>query len=112
MRNFAQWLAGVFFTVIFVVVDVFTAPDAFHMWFYALLLVCFLVLVRIYLGPTPADRAAAIDIMGILVIGFCGIVALVSKRDIYLDIAMAWALQAFIGTLALAKYLEGRSFDD
>jgi len=38
-------------------------------------------------------------------IGFVG-------RDVYIDIGIAWGLQSFIGTLALAKYLEGRSFDD
>jgi len=28
------------------------------------------------------------------------------------NVAIAWALLAFIGTLALAKYLEGRGFDE
>jgi multicomponent Na+:H+ antiporter subunit F len=32
--------------------------------------------------------------------------------DWYLNIAIAWALLSFIGTLALAKYLEGRGFDE
>ncbi|MFH1368163.1 MAG: monovalent cation/H+ antiporter complex subunit F [Elusimicrobiota bacterium] len=107
-----HWLIGLILAVSFAICVVFIAPDALSRWFYSLLMVCFLVLVRLFLGPTPADRAAALDIMGILVIGFCGIAALVYKRDIYLDIGIAWALQAFIGTLALAKYLEGRSFDD
>lgn len=108
----ARWLIGLFLAASFVAADLLWVADPFYRWFYALLLVCFLVLLRLIKGPTPADRAAAVDILGILVIGFCGIMALVSKRDIYLDIAIAWALQAFIGTLALAKYLEGRPFDD
>jgi multicomponent Na+:H+ antiporter subunit F len=29
-----------------------------------------------------------------------------------LNIAIAWALLSFISTLALAKYLEGRGFDE
>ena len=107
-----RWLIGLFLIASFVAGDLLIVADPFYRWFYALLLVCFLVLIRLWRGPTPADRAAAIDILGIIVIGFCGIMALVSKRDIYLDIAIAWALQAFIGTLAMAKYLEGRSFDD
>jgi multicomponent Na+:H+ antiporter subunit F len=106
------WFIGLFLAVSFVAADLLLAADPFYRWFYALLMICFLVLIRLYLGPTPADRAAALDILGILVIGFCGILALVSKRDIYIDIAIAWALQSFIGTLALAKYLEGRPFDD
>ncbi|MHC4061834.1 MAG: monovalent cation/H+ antiporter complex subunit F, partial [Planctomycetota bacterium] len=28
------------------------------------------------------------------------------------NVAMAWALLSFIGTIALAKFLEGRTFDD
>jgi len=33
-------------------------------------------------------------------------------RSWYIDIAIAWALQSFIATLALAKFLEGKSLDD
>ena len=63
-------------------------------------------------GPTAADRAVAIDTMGILVVGFCAILSIPTGRDWYIDIAIAWALQSFIGALALAKYLEGRGFDE
>jgi multicomponent Na+:H+ antiporter subunit F len=67
---------------------------------------------RILKGPTPADRAVAIDILGILVLGFCAILGIPTGRDWYIDIGIAWALQSFISTLALAKYLEGRNFDE
>lgn len=67
---------------------------------------------RIIKGPTPADRAVAIDILGILVLGFCAILGIPTGRDWYIDIGIAWALQSFISTLALAKYLEGRNFDE
>ncbi|MBN1844773.1 MAG: hypothetical protein JW810_03755, partial [Sedimentisphaerales bacterium] len=30
----------------------------------------------------------------------------------YITIGLAWALLSFIGTVALAKYLEGRSFHE
>lgn len=67
---------------------------------------------RILKGPTSADRAVAIDILGILVLGFCAILGIPTGRDWYIDIGIAWALQSFISTLALAKYLEGRNFDE
>lgn len=73
---------------------------------------CFLCLYRIGRGPTVPDRTVAIDILGIVVVGFCAIMALVTKKDFYLNIALAWALLSFIGTIALAKFLEGRNFDD
>lgn len=77
------------------------------------LLICFLLsLFRVLKGPTPADRSVATDIFGILVIGFCAILAVYTGKDWYMDIAIAWALQSFIGVLALAKFLEGRGFDE
>ncbi|MEW6101265.1 MAG: cation:proton antiporter [Candidatus Omnitrophota bacterium] len=78
-----------------------------------ILMLCFLFcLVRLMLGPTPADRAVAIDTLGILIVGFCALLSIPTGRDWYLDIGIAWALQSFIGALALAKYLEGRGFDE
>ncbi|MCM8780727.1 MAG: cation:proton antiporter [Candidatus Omnitrophica bacterium] len=78
-----------------------------------ILMVCFAMgLVRLFLGPTAADRAIAIDTLGILIVGFCAILSVPTGRDWYIDIAIAWALQSFIGALAIAKYLEGRGFDE
>ncbi|MFN3966968.1 MAG: monovalent cation/H+ antiporter complex subunit F [Endomicrobiia bacterium] len=77
-----------------------------------LIMCCFLCLWRVGFGPTPADRVVAIDILGILIIGFCGLLAVFTKKDFFIDIAIAWALQSFIGTIALAKFLEGKSFDE
>ena len=77
-----------------------------------LLLSSFLCLYRIGMGPTAPDRTVAIDILGTLVVGFCCVFALLYERDFYMNIAIAWALVSFIGTIALAKYLEGRPFDD
>jgi multicomponent Na+:H+ antiporter subunit F len=54
----------------------------------------------------------AIDILGIVIVGFCALVGLDTGKDYYLNVALAWALLSFIGTIALAKFLEGRSFDD
>jgi multicomponent Na+:H+ antiporter subunit F len=73
---------------------------------------CFMCLYRIGRGPSTPDRTVAIDILGTVVVGFCAILGLVTGKDFYLNIALAWALLSFIGTIALAKFLEGRSFDD
>jgi multicomponent Na+:H+ antiporter subunit F len=81
--------------------------------FYGCLLACcFLCLYRIGRGPSAPDRTVAIDILGVLIVGFCGLLALVTGQAFYLDVALAWALLSFIGTIALAKFLEGRHFDD
>jgi len=73
---------------------------------------CFLCLYRIAAGPSAPDRTVAIDILGIVIVGFCGLLSLRTGQDFYLNIALAWALLSFIGTIALAKFLEGRSFDE
>jgi multicomponent Na+:H+ antiporter subunit F len=73
---------------------------------------CFLCLYRLGRGPTAPDRTVAIDILGTVVVGFCAILGMVTKSDFYLNVALAWALLSFIGTIALSKFLEGRHFDD
>lgn len=84
----------------------------FSVALFVLLFCCFLCLWRIGLGPTAPDRTVAIDILGTLVVGFTCIYALARGSDFYMNIAIAWALLSFIGTIALAKYLEGRGFDE
>jgi multicomponent Na+:H+ antiporter subunit F len=73
---------------------------------------CFLCLLRILLGPTAPDRTVAIDILGIIIVGFCAFMAVLTKQDFFINIAIAWGLLSFIGTIALAKYLQGRGFDE
>ena len=84
----------------------------FQRCFYILLIAGILCLIRIILGPTAADRAVAVDILGILIVGICAILGIPTGRGWYIDIGIAWALQNFISTLALAKYLEGRGLDE
>ena len=84
----------------------------FQVFFGVLLLCCFMCLYRIGRGPTAPDRTVALDILGIVVVGFCALMAVITGRDFYMNIAITWALLSFIGTIALAKYLEGRGFDE
>ncbi|UCF96967.1 MAG: cation:proton antiporter [Spirochaetaceae bacterium] len=84
----------------------------FQVYIAVLFLCCFMCLYRIGRGPTAPDRTVAIDILGIVVVGFCALMAVVTGKDFYMNIAITWALLSFIGTIALAKYLEGRGFDE
>ncbi len=116
----ARWLAGLIAIIIILTVIIFYPFPSLLEWqspflkhsFYVLFFCALFCLWRILRGPTPADRAVAIDILGILVLGFCAILGIATGRDWYIDIGIAWALQSFISTLALAKYLEGRNFDE
>ncbi|MEA1913185.1 MAG: cation:proton antiporter [candidate division WOR-3 bacterium] len=81
-------------------------------FFIVLFIGAFMCLYRIAVGPTPPDRMVAIDILGILVVGICALYAAYTGKGFYLYIAISWAILSFVGTLALAKFLEGRSFDE
>jgi multicomponent Na+:H+ antiporter subunit F len=110
--RFLRWIIGLI-VFLAILVWVFAAPFSFLVkCLYVLLLCAFLCLYRILSGPTAADRVVAVDILGILIVGFCALLSLSTGRNWYMDIGIAWALQSFIGVLALSKYLEGRSFDE
>lgn len=80
---------------------------------FGILMVCaFFCLYRLERGPTAPDRTVAVDILGTLVVGFCSLYALHTGKVFYLTVGIAWALLSFVGTIALAKYLEGKAFDD
>ena len=84
----------------------------FQILFMMLLVCCFMCLYRVARGPTAPDRTVAIDILGIVIVSFCGLLAVVTGKDFFINLAITWALLSFIGTIALAKYLEGRGFDE
>jgi len=84
----------------------------FQIYLGLLLLCCFMCLYRLARGPTAPDRTVAIDILGIVIVGFCAFMAVLTGKDFYINIAITWALLSFIATIALAKYLEGRGFDE
>jgi multicomponent Na+:H+ antiporter subunit F len=79
---------------------------------YIILLAGLMCLFRVLRGPTTADRIIAVDIFGFMLVGLCAILTIVTGRSWYIDIGIAWALQAFVTILALSKYLEGKGFDE
>ena len=85
---------------------------AFLIFTAVLLLCCALCLYRIGRGPTAPDRTVGIDILGTVVVGFCALLTLVTRKDYFMNVALVWALVSFIGTLALARHLEGQQSND
>ena len=79
---------------------------------YILIGLSFCCFFRVVFGPSIADRMVAIDIFGILVVGICGLLVLVTGRLFLIDIAIAWIILSFIGTITLAKYLTGEKLDE
>jgi multicomponent Na+:H+ antiporter subunit F len=119
MRNL-RWLIGFIVLAAIMAMIIFYPIPSLLEWqsvflkraFFILMLCASLCLWRILMGPTSSDRATALDILGILIIGFCAILGIPTGRDWYIDIGIAWALQSFISILALGKYLEGKRFDE
>jgi multicomponent Na+:H+ antiporter subunit F len=64
--------------------------------------------VRIFIGPTAADRLNALNIVASQVLVLLVLTAIRSGSAVYLDVAMVYAVFGFIGILALTKFLSGR----
>jgi multicomponent Na+:H+ antiporter subunit F len=83
-----------------------------HILLYAQITLCFACLYRVVRGPTIPDRMVGIDIFGILVVGICVIIAVLTDRMFIIDIGIAWIILSFIGTLTLAKYLSNKKLNE
>ena len=79
---------------------------------YIQIALCFFCLYRVIRGPSIPDRMVGIDIFGILVVGICAILSIMTERTFLIDIAIAWIILSFIGTLTLAKYLSKRKLNE
>lgn len=71
-----------------------------------ILLSLLMTLVRLFKGPTVADRIVALDAMTIISISLIVLIAHFAQRIIYLDVAIVYGLVSFIGVVAFARYLE------
>ena len=74
-----------------------------------LLLALGLCFFRIARGPTLADRVVALDVLNILAVAYCALLAISSGRDVFLDAAIALALVAFLVTVAFGRFVEQRA---
>lgn len=58
--------------------------------------------------PTVPDRIVALDTLNVIVTGAIALFALIENNELFLDIALAYAILAFLETVVVARYLEGR----
>lgn len=90
-------------------------PSLVQFGIQAALLVLVILIVpcayRAWIGPTAPDRLQAIDTITTLLIGIIIVLAVLRNTAMFVDVAIAIAAFAFVGTLALARYIaEGRAF--
>lgn len=66
----------------------------------------FLAFLRLLRGPTLPDRVVALDLIALLSVGFIAVYDIVTNDTVFLDVAIALALIAFVGTIAFARFIE------
>ncbi|MCJ8140350.1 monovalent cation/H+ antiporter complex subunit F [Falsirhodobacter halotolerans] len=65
-----------------------------------------LACLRLARGPRMVDRVVALDMVTAAVITVCGLYAIRTGAEAFLDIAVALALVSFLSVVALARYAE------
>ena len=79
---------------------------------YIAMFMCFLVILALYrgvAGPTVLDRIISISAIGTKTTVILALMGFIYKRgDMFLDIAIAYALLNFIATIAAAKFFRSR----
>lgn len=63
--------------------------------------------IRLIAGPSMADRVVSLDTLNVIVIGIIALLANQFENSLYLDIAIVYAILAFIETITFARYVEG-----
>jgi multicomponent Na+:H+ antiporter subunit F len=68
-----------------------------------------LSMVRLFLGPTAADRLVAGDTLAVVSTAVIACLSAVFDNPLYLDVALVYGALSFVGSVALARTIEGKS---
>jgi multicomponent Na+:H+ antiporter subunit F len=71
-----------------------------------------LAVLRLIKGPSLPDRVMSLDLFGLVIAGCIVGTAVFFNLAPLLDVILVFALLVFFGTVALARYLEKRFFDN
>lgn len=71
-----------------------------------LALAMLMCLFRLLKGPTRSDRVAALDTIGIHVLAIIAVISMLLNTQDFLEIILVIGILTFIGTTALARYIE------
>ena len=78
------------------------------------ILCCIIVLLaiviattRAILGPTASDRIVAVDALTTITTALMVMLGVIYNREIYLDVALVYAMLAFMGVIIISRYMEG-----
>lgn len=70
-----------------------------------------LCLIRAILGPSGPDRVVAIDALTGITIAILALIG-IHYHPFFLDVALVYAMLAFLGGVAISKFLEGRGLEE
>ncbi len=81
-------------------------------FFYVAILICLIMALSLYravFGPTVLDRLIGVNAIGSKTTALLIVIGLLYHRvDMFVDIAIAYAMLNFIAVLAASKYLQKR----
>ena len=63
--------------------------------------------IRLLRGPTTLDRVVAADTLAVITTAGLAGLAAVFDNPVYLDVALVYGTLAFVGTVAIARAIEG-----
>ena len=65
-----------------------------------------LLIYRVIAGPSNPDRAMALDVIGVCLMAVAALTSILVVTTKLTDVILLIGILSFIGTLALAKYIE------
>lgn len=66
----------------------------------------FFCLYMAYKGPSTADRVVAVNVISTKITILIVLVAVITKQDAFIDVALTYAMIGFIATISVSKYIE------
>lgn len=82
--------------------------DAFFVF---IILALFLIINRVRLGPTLADRVVALDLFSTLILSAIVVASLYLSDSLYSDAALILGIVSFMGTVVFARFIEDQEND-
>jgi len=86
-----------------------TIDNFFMILILGLVIVIFIMLFRVFKGPSVYDRLNGLGIIGTDTILLLVLIGYINKRpDMYVDISISYAILGFISLVVIAKYIGGK----
>lgn len=61
---------------------------------------------RLIKGETQFDRVVGLDVINVCIIGVLVTIAVITKNQLYVDVAIVYSILGFLETIVFAKFLE------